>query len=61
MLQLNPNIKLVNAVKKRLYMNGGFCPCAPGHEGDIDYSCPCKKLIETEECCCSLFLKVEND
>lgn len=55
--QLNPNEKIVNAIKKRLELNNGYCPCDQGETPKEDTQCPCKKYVETHYCCCTLYTK----
>lgn len=40
---LNPNEKVVKAIKKRLEVTGGYCPCNQGDTPKEDTKCPCKK------------------
>lgn len=54
---LNPNTKIVEAINRRLLMTDGYCPCVP--ERNVDTLCPCKKYIEKQECCCSLYVEAE--
>jgi ferredoxin-thioredoxin reductase catalytic subunit len=57
---LNPNEKVVNAIKKRLIITNGQCPCLPEIEWNNDTRCPCKKMREEDKCCCQLFIKLEE-
>lgn len=59
MFQLNPCKRTVDAIRHALRMNNGYCPCRP--EQSEETSCPCVNFVETGECCCDLFLKVEGD
>ena len=52
--QLNPNTKVVEAIRKRLVVTKGYCPCVP--EQSEDTICPCKKFRETGHCCCQLYV-----
>ena len=54
---LNPNEKVVNAIKKRLEVTGGYCPCNQGDTPKEDTKCPCKKYVNKHECCCTLYVK----
>lgn len=54
---LNPNEKVRNAIIKRLEMNNGFCPCNQGNTPLEDTKCPCKKYINDNYCCCTLYVK----
>lgn len=54
---LNPNDKVVNAILKRVELNGGGCPC---HNTGTDKHCPCSDYRENDECHCSLYVKKES-
>lgn len=54
---LNPNDKVVNAILKRVELNGGECPC---HNTGIDKHCPCSDYRENDECHCNLYIKKES-
>lgn len=54
---LNPNEKAVAAIRKRLEITGGYCPCIS--EQNEDTICPCKKFREEQECCCTLYVEEE--
>lgn len=57
---LNPNVKIVNAITKRLELTDGECPCSnPGLTRE-DRLCPCKEYRENDHCCCKLYIKNEN-
>lgn len=51
----NPDCRVVDAIKKRLIVNDGYCPCTP-HKDD-DHICPCLKFRDYGECCCSLYVR----
>ena len=51
----NPDCRVVDAIRKRLVMNDGHCPCTPLK--DDDHICPCLKFREYGECCCGLFIE----
>lgn len=53
-MQLNPNEKVVEAIRKRLVVTGGYCPCIT--EQNEDTICPCKKMREEGKCCCTLYV-----
>lgn len=51
----NPDCRIVDAIRKRLVINDGHCPCTPYK--DDDHICPCLKFREYGECCCSLYVR----
>lgn len=51
----NPDCRVVDAIRKRLIVNNGYCPCTP-HKDD-DHICPCLKFRDYGECCCSLYVR----
>lgn len=53
-MQLNPDSKVVEAIKKRLVVTNGYCPCRP--EQTDDTICPCKIMREEGHCCCTLYV-----
>ena len=57
---LNPNEKLVNAIRKRLAVTNGQCPCISEDKWNEDTICPCKKMREENECCCQLYVNAED-
>jgi ferredoxin-thioredoxin reductase catalytic subunit len=58
---LNKNESTVRQVMAAVVRNGGYCPCKPEHKGEQDYLCPCKTYRTTEECCCSLYVKEQDE
>ena len=54
-MQLNPNSKVVEAIRKRLVVTKGYCPCNANQTEDT--ICPCKEMREEGHCCCSLYVK----
>lgn len=54
--QLNTNQKIVNAIRKRLVITEGYCPCDQGETPKEDTKCPCKKYREEHYCCCQLYI-----
>ena len=38
---------------KAIYKNDGYCPCRLTKSEDT--KCPCKEMMETQECHCGLF------
>jgi predicted RNA-binding Zn-ribbon protein involved in translation (DUF1610 family) len=56
----NPNTKVVEAIRKRLEITDGQCPCIPEDKWNEDTMCPCKDFREQEEegfCHCQLYKK----
>lgn len=57
-IKLSDNEELVTAIKLKLKLNDGYCPCRLiKNEGT---KCPCKEFLEqTEpgECNCGLYIK----
>ena len=51
----NPDSNTVLAIRKRMDLNGGYCPCVP--ERTEDTKCPCKKFREEQICCCNLYIE----
>jgi len=51
----NPDVRLATAIKKRIDLCGGYCPCVP--QRDQDHMCKCLKFRTTGECCCNLYIK----
>lgn len=54
---LNPNVVIVNAIRNRLKITNGYCPCIPETEWNEDYKCPCKKFRTEQKCCCKLYIE----
>lgn len=54
---LNPNEKVVAAIKKGLEKTGGYCPCRI--ERTEDNICQCKEFREDGICICKLYVPVE--
>lgn len=52
---LNPNKRVVEAIKNRLEVTKGYCPCVA--EQTSDTICPCTKMREELKCCCSLYVE----
>ena len=58
---MNEDKELVEAVRKALRENGGFCPCVKNSKGQPKYQCICEdfrlngKVGET--CHCGLYIK----
>jgi ferredoxin-thioredoxin reductase catalytic subunit len=59
MFQLNPDKRTVEAIRRALRNNNGYCPCRP--EKTDDTSCPCVMFVESGECCCNLFQMTGGD
>lgn len=53
---LNPDEKVVSAIKNRLLITNGQCPCVPEDLWTNDTKCPCKVFKETKECHCGLYV-----
>ena len=47
-VEFNKNEEVVNAIKKGLEMNGGYCPCR--REKTEDNKCICKEFREQIAC-----------
>jgi len=45
-------------ILEAIYRNKGYCPCSI--EKVDDNKCPCKKMIEQNECHCGLYEKVDQ-
>ena len=54
-LILNPNEKVVNAIRNRLNIRDGYCPCRV--EENEDTKCPCKDMRDEGHCCCKLYVE----
>ncbi len=52
---LNENEKIVEAIRKRLIITGGYCPCVPQEKWNEDTLCACKAYREEGYCCCKLY------
>lgn len=50
--QLNKNYEKILRMVER---NEGCCPCQYDHP-----KCPCSKYIDSDVCCCKLYIKVEE-
>lgn len=59
-MRLNTDVKIVEAILNRLGITGGFCPCIPQSEWNLDTKCPCKKMTEENECHCGLYVNDEE-
>lgn len=53
-LKLNPDKAVVKAIRERLKVTGGYCPCMP--ERTEDTKCVCKDARERGTCHCNLFV-----
>lgn len=56
-MKLSDNSKRVEAIRKRLLITEGYCPCVPNSIGKIEYYCPCEKARLDNICCCGLYEK----
>ena len=57
-IKLSENKELVLEIRKKLKVNGGYCPCRL--EKNEDTKCPCKEFREQNkvgECYCGLYIK----
>lgn len=54
-LILNPNENVVNAIRNRLKIRDGYCPCRV--EETKDTLCPCKEMRDEGHCCCKLYVE----
>ena len=54
------NKELVDDIRARLKINGGYCPCATKKTEDT--KCMCKAFREQEEgeCHCGLYVKIKD-
>ena len=57
-LFINPNLKVREAIIKRLKINDGYCPCVS--EKNKDTKCPCKEVRTEGICHCMLYVKKEE-
>ena len=55
-LKLNPDKNIVKAIRERLKITGGYCPCVPKDAWTADTKCICKDARERGICHCSLFV-----
>ena len=55
---VNPDETTVKAIRNRLKITGGQCPCLPEDEWTEDTKCPCKVFRETKDCHCGLYINV---
>lgn len=58
---LNPNEKVVIAIRSRLQMTGNQCPCLPPEKWNEDTLCECKAMREQNHCCCTLYVLEEGE
>ena len=56
--RLNPDKEHVERIISGTLKKNGFCPCQI--KQDDTTLCPCDKLIKEGNCCCKLFVKVEE-
>lgn len=59
-MKLNPDEKIVQAIRKRLKVTEGQCPCIPQPQWSEDTICPCKDMRENKECHCGLYVLKEQ-
>jgi len=53
-ITVSPDSVTVEKIRARLKINDGYCPCVS--ERSEDTKCICKKMRETGQCCCGLFM-----
>lgn len=58
-VELNPDKDIVDAIRKRLVVTDGQCPCVPQTQWNQDTMCPCKQLKVDKHCCCGLYITIE--
>ena len=52
-MRINKNRKIVDAIRRRLKVTKGHCPCRATQTDDT--ICPCVEMINTKHCHCQLF------
>jgi hypothetical protein len=57
-IKLNTDSKKVEEIRKAVEENKGYCPCKI--ERVINNYCPCRDFRYKLECCCDLYIKVED-
>ena len=59
-IKLNPDEKIVKAIKEGLKKTGGYCPCKLQRTEET--KCMCKEFREMEEgmCHCGLYIKTKD-
>ena len=58
---LNPDKDIVNAIKNRLIITHGHCPCVIETEWNEDTVCPCKVFRNKKECHCGLYILTNKE
>lgn len=58
--RLNPDSGVCRAIRKRIRITGGHCPCVPKSQWNEDTLCPCAKFRNNEGCHCGLYWPVEQ-
>lgn len=53
-LQLTSNQDKAKKILEAIYKNEGYCPCRINKNDDS--KCPCKDMIEKNDCHCGLFV-----
>lgn len=57
--RINPDAKHSGRIFEGLMAKGGYCPCKiPKIPENL---CPCDEFIETKECHCKLWVKIEEE
>lgn len=58
-LILTRNEEKANKIIKAIYKNEGYCPCRITKSSDT--KCPCKEMIENNDCHCGLYDELIED
>ena len=56
--KLNTDAEYVKKIIDGIYKKDGHCPCRL--QVDETTLCPCDEFVQTGECKCNLFLKIEE-
>ena len=60
-IKLNPDKSVVDAIRNRLKVTEGQCPCVAQYLWTEDTKCPCKAFREDKYCCCNLYVEVPDE
>lgn len=60
-VKLNPDQEVVDAIRNRLKVTDGQCPCVAQYLWTEDTRCPCKPFREQQYCCCHLYINEEEE
>lgn len=58
-LILTKNEEKANKIIKAIYNNDGYCPCRITKS--LDTKCPCKEMMENNDCHCGLYDELIED